>query len=415
LLVFGKKHLGFGAEVMQRSATHLCPRYDEVAYLALAREYARAGGVAATIRCHLEARCREDNRPPLFQFMLMGVVDDSPASFAKAKLVTFATTLFLLAVVWFVLRRGFSAAVASGSVVVLALTPALADMGSHVLHDPLYAALTFAAVYAIGAWQERGPAWWLLAGALIGLAFLTKGSGHLLFVPLLVVSLYRHRTALVRKSIVYAAVCGFVAVSFFLLWRNFKAYGTPLYNVNARLVWLDRWEDFWPMYLGPEWAKISLGWYLHRHSVVELVIRVFRGAGIDARATTDISADLWRKLAFIASMAAACGLARAPVGVVRDAPYGHRLFERLIREVFAVARALHVNLAEGEEDKMLRFVDSLAAGLKPSFLLDLESGGPNELDDLSGAVARLGREAGVDTPVHDTAVTALGIVRPRTS
>jgi 2-dehydropantoate 2-reductase len=147
----------------------------------------------------------------------------------------------------------------------------------------------------------------------------------------------------------------------------------------------------------------------------EKIAEVFRGAGIDARATTDISADLWRKLAFIASMAAACGLARAPVGVVRDAPYGHRLFERLIREVFAVARALHVNLAEGEEDKMLRFVDSLAAGLKPSFLLDLESGGPNELDDLSGAVARLGREAGVDTPVHDTAVTALGIVRPRTS
>jgi 2-dehydropantoate 2-reductase len=147
----------------------------------------------------------------------------------------------------------------------------------------------------------------------------------------------------------------------------------------------------------------------------EKIAEVFRGAGIDARATTDISADLWRKLAFIASMAAACGLARAPVGMVRDAPYGHRLFERLIREVFAVARALHVNLAEGEEDKMLRFVDSLGAGLKPSFLLDLESGGPNELDDLSGAVARLGREAGVDTPVHDTAVTALGIVRPRTS
>jgi 2-dehydropantoate 2-reductase len=142
-------------------------------------------------------------------------------------------------------------------------------------------------------------------------------------------------------------------------------------------------------------------------SRAEEIAEVFRGAGVDARASADVASDLWRKLAFISSMAAACGLARAPVGAVREAPYGHLLFQRAIREAFAVARALRANLAEEEEEKMLRFVDSLAAGLKPSFLLDLEAGGPNELDDLSGAVARLGREAGVETPVHDTAVTAL--------
>jgi ketopantoate reductase len=38
----------------------------------------------------------------------------------------------------------------------------------------------------------------------------------------------------------------------------------------------------------------------------------------------------------------------------------------------------------------------------------VESGGPTELDDLSGTVSRLGREAGVETPVHDTATAALG-------
>jgi len=45
--------------------------------------------------------------------------------------------------------------------------------------------------------------------------------------------------------------------------------------------------------------------------------------------------------------------------------------------------------------------------LKPSFLLDVERGGPNELDVLSGAVSRYGRESGVATPIHDTAVAAL--------
>ena len=85
----------------------------------------------------------------------------------------------------------------------------------------------------------------------------------------------------------------------------------------------------------------------------------------------------------------------------------------LVREVLAVARARRVALGEDEETKILAFVDGLGAAMKPSFLLDLEAGGPNELDDLSGAVSRLGREAGVETPVHDTAVAALAAARPR--
>jgi 2-dehydropantoate 2-reductase len=140
---------------------------------------------------------------------------------------------------------------------------------------------------------------------------------------------------------------------------------------------------------------------------VRQIVEAFQGAGAEARVSEDISADLWRKFAFIAPMAAACGLARAPIGPVRDAPYGEVLLARAVREVLAVARARGLSLAEDEEAKILAFIDSLDGGMKPSFLLDLEAGGPNELDDLSGAVARLGREVGVETPVHDTATAAL--------
>ncbi|MEO8054260.1 MAG: ketopantoate reductase family protein [Acidobacteriota bacterium] len=140
----------------------------------------------------------------------------------------------------------------------------------------------------------------------------------------------------------------------------------------------------------------------------ERIALMFREAGADSRASENIVADLWRKFAFIAPMAAACGLARTPIGPVRDAPYGKLLLERAVREVLSVARARGVELADDEAAKILAFVDGLGAAMKPSFLLDLEAGGPNELDDLSGAVSRLGREAGVETPVHDTAVAALG-------
>ena len=39
--------------------------------------------------------------------------------------------------------------------------------------------------------------------------------------------------------------------------------------------------------------------------------------------------------------------------------------------------------------------------------LDLDAGRPLELESLSGAVVRFGKEAGVPTPVHDVAYRAL--------
>jgi len=140
----------------------------------------------------------------------------------------------------------------------------------------------------------------------------------------------------------------------------------------------------------------------------ERIAAAFRETGVEARASADITADLWRKLAFIATMAAGCGLSRGPVGPIRDKPLGRAVLERAVREVLAVGRALGVSLGEDDAARILGFVDILGPTLKPSFLLDLEAGRPTEIDDLCGAVSRLGRQAGVETPVHDVATAVLG-------
>jgi 2-dehydropantoate 2-reductase len=143
----------------------------------------------------------------------------------------------------------------------------------------------------------------------------------------------------------------------------------------------------------------------------ERIAAAIRETGAEARVSADITADLWRKFAFISTMAAACGLARSSIGPVREAPLGILMIERALREVIAVAQASGVALPAEVEAEILGFFHSLPGIMKPSFLLDLESGGPTELDDLSGAVSRLGRLAGVETPVHDVATAALGIAR----
>lgn len=140
---------------------------------------------------------------------------------------------------------------------------------------------------------------------------------------------------------------------------------------------------------------------------VERATDALREAGIDVVGTPDIQVELWRKFNMLCAMAAACGLARSNVAAIRDTPLGHTLVERAVAEIAAVGRARGVAIPADQETTTLQRIDSLPGSMKPSFLLDVERGGPTELDVLSGAVSRMGREAGVLTPVHDTAAAAL--------
>jgi 2-dehydropantoate 2-reductase len=141
------------------------------------------------------------------------------------------------------------------------------------------------------------------------------------------------------------------------------------------------------------------------------IAEAFRGAGVDARASAAMDVELWQKFVFITAMAAVCGLARTSIGPVREAPGGRRLIQRAVTEVVDVARARGVALPDDEAPRTAAYIDTLPAAMTPSFLVDLESGGPTELDTLSGAVSRFAAQTGIETPVHDTATAALGVRR----
>jgi 2-dehydropantoate 2-reductase len=140
---------------------------------------------------------------------------------------------------------------------------------------------------------------------------------------------------------------------------------------------------------------------------VTRIVTAFRDAGADAGVSNRIDVDLWQKFIFLSAIAAACGLARAPIGVLRERPLGRRLLQRAVQEVVDVARARGVSLPDDEAAQVVGAIDALPPGTKPSFLLDLESGGPTELDVLSGAVSRYADEAGTSAPIHDAVTAAL--------
>jgi hypothetical protein len=366
----------FAAQVFTVSAQRRQPRYDEGQYVALARDYAREGGIAATVACHLEGRCVHDNRHPLFQFLLVPFAHDGPSFYADAKLLTFATALALLAVAFLWARRLFGSAVATGTILTLSLLTMLAELSAGVLCDVMLAALVVLSVWLSGECQERGPAWWLAAGAAIGLAWLTKGNAHLLLVALALAGLHRFRWRFFLRPGPYVAALGFAAVSFFLLWRNAKVFGDPFHNFNARTLWLDDWQDVWTVARDGSWSEVGLGWYLERHSLWDLVERVGKGfgetmavltytLGVGPSAEVPGVGPLTAGVVVPRALSGIALLALAAWGLVRRYRSGRR------DEVRAVAYALLVLVAalslgaRGVGEVGTRFVIPLAALLVP--------------------------------------------------
>jgi 2-dehydropantoate 2-reductase len=132
-----------------------------------------------------------------------------------------------------------------------------------------------------------------------------------------------------------------------------------------------------------------------------------KAAGFDCEVASDIRVALWKKYVFLAAMAGCTSLTRSPVAVIRSDPDIRSTMEAAMREIVAVARAKGVQLGDDFVGKQLAFLDTLPDAMRSSMLNDLNAGNRLEAPWLSGGVARMAREAGVDAPVNATIYAAL--------
>jgi 2-dehydropantoate 2-reductase len=130
-------------------------------------------------------------------------------------------------------------------------------------------------------------------------------------------------------------------------------------------------------------------------------------AGVTGEIPADISMVLWSKLMFLTSMSAINCITRQPVGLVQSDGETIALYMDAMREVAAVAVAHGVSLGEEAIADNMALAKSFPPNNKTSMFQDLEAGQRLEIDYLSGAVVRLGREKGIETPIHRTAWVAI--------
>lgn len=278
---------------------------DEEAYLVTAREIAQSGGSVVFLESLFSGEFSEANRHPLYLWLLSG----SP-QFGSGKFLSALLGLWTLGMVLGLsLQRGLGWLRTGIICLLLGLNFAWGrfsvTVGCEVLMVGLVACIWFqfygesfrchskskTSASAPSPDTERESArddlLMVWVAALLALVWLAKGTGLLLtagFILWLIVrSVFleprtdgagQRPARMIRQLVVFAAV--WAAVASPLLTRNLIRYGSPFYNVNSWLLFVDEYEN--PVALS-ETQTISqaAATWLQSHSISDILRREVSG------------------------------------------------------------------------------------------------------------------------------------------
>ena len=116
---------------------------------------------------------------------------------------------------------------------------------------------------------------------------------------------------------------------------------------------------------------------------------------------------LWKKFAYIAASAAVCAAANSVYAEMRSVPETRALIRGAMEEVLAVGRARGAPVMDDSVEWAMDFLDRFPAQGRASLAKDFQENRPVELEGLTGTVVRMGRVAGVSTPINDALYAVL--------
>jgi 2-dehydropantoate 2-reductase len=137
-----------------------------------------------------------------------------------------------------------------------------------------------------------------------------------------------------------------------------------------------------------------------RSARLERFLETCRAASFQSTLSDNIHVDIWTKFTRLSVLSGLTTVTRSPLGVIVNDPELFDMLKQAVAEALAVARAKAIPVADGIVDDVASAYARLPPQTKASMLEDLERGRRLELPWLSGAVSRIGREAGVPTPIH---------------
>ena len=132
------------------------------------------------------------------------------------------------------------------------------------------------------------------------------------------------------------------------------------------------------------------------------LLHVFQQAGWRVDLEENMPGALWKKFAYIAGAAAVnAAVYNSVYEEICTVPETRALVKGAIEEALAVGRARGAPILEDSLDWAMRSLDNFPSQGRASLAKDFLEGRPVELEGLTGVLVRMGREAGVPTPIND--------------
>ncbi|MCB0168104.1 MAG: glycosyltransferase family 39 protein, partial [Anaerolineae bacterium] len=191
--------------------------------------------------------------------------------FSTAKMMNMGFATVVLLLILFLTRRSFNPTVALMAMTLVAFNRGYWKTMTRVISEPLLLIFIVLAYYFwyIGARKDSARYFWLM-GAMIGLAYLTKGTAQLLLICFLgwvVLTGYWR-----RWRMVLGVLAAYLLAASPLLIYNTIAWGAPFYNYNSsHAFWYDDWND---SYIAPD---KNLSTFLATHTIGDIVNRFISG------------------------------------------------------------------------------------------------------------------------------------------
>ena len=239
------------------------------------------GDQGAYLQLGLDLRERgvltDGTRNPLYPMLLATYAAREWHYFTYAKFLSLAFGLVGVLAIFYVGYRLFDLPTALLSAFLLSINMEFILHSTFVLVESLLVLCVLAA-WLVMVQALRKPAaasWWGIAGGLVGLAYLAKGTGQLVAGCFVLTAFLVHGLRIVRRRAwwVFLAAYGLVALP---LWAyNWKTFGSPTFNFAVtHQMWMDNWDQ---NFVGDVSALPSLWTYWQSHSWQEALARAGKG------------------------------------------------------------------------------------------------------------------------------------------
>lgn len=133
---------------------------------------------------------------------------------------------------------------------------------------------------------------------------------------------------------------------------------------------------------------------------IDALRAAINAAGAVAPEVPDIVAESWFKFVLFSAFSGVTAAARCTVGDILAHEALGETYRAAVAETAAIGRARGVAIPDDIETVIWGRVQGMPPMMRASTAIDIEHGRPLEIDWVSGAAVRLGRESGVPVPVN---------------